>query len=98
MGNSNSYPSKEMMVHAVDASQLILGTTEEAPIIGFANSRPKRLESFQLHQSPSESWVLKTKDVTRCRRQELFPDGKYYTPYKGVSWESHLPFVVFVPV
>ena len=98
MGNSNGRPSKEMMDHADEASRRILGSTEEDPIIGFSRSPPKRWDTFQLHQSPSESWILKTRDVTLCCREERFPNGKYYTPYKGVTWESRLPFVVFVPV
>ncbi len=98
MGNTKSYPNKVLMDHGKVVAESILGTTEEASIIGFANSRPKSPESFQLHQSPSESWVLKAKDVTQCGFKERFPDGKYYTPYKGVTWETYTPFVVFVPV
>ncbi len=100
MGNSNSYLTKEMMDHAVKAAGWICPDKEmtDHAVIGFSRFPPKQGEIFQLHRSKTELWDLEAKEVTQCLRKELFPNGKYYIPYKGITSEIHLPFVVFVPV
>ena len=99
MGNSNSYLTKEAHAHAVKAAGWICTDTGgEVPLVGFSSSPPKQGEIFQMRQSETELWDLEAKEVILCLQKERFPDGKYYTPYKGITSEIHLPFVVFVPV